>query len=103
DAPVDELLLDPRDLAAARPVPLPLAAPWGAVADPADPAPGVALAVRLRRALPAPDELYPEVVAGTTAPAASAEPVDAVLVPYALWGNRSPGAMRVWIRAADTG
>ncbi|RIJ56156.1 glycoside hydrolase family 127 protein, partial [Clavibacter phaseoli] len=69
----------------------------------ADPASGVALAVRLRRAVPAPDELYPEVVPGAVAPAASADPVDAVLVPYALWGNRSPAAMRVWIRAADTG
>ncbi|RIJ16597.1 hypothetical protein DZF97_03965, partial [Clavibacter nebraskensis] len=49
------------------------------------------------------DELYPEVVPGATVPAASADPVDAVLVPYALWGNRSPAAMRVWIRAADTG
>ncbi|MBF4623374.1 glycoside hydrolase family 127 protein [Clavibacter sp. VKM Ac-2872] len=102
-APVDDLLLDPRDLAAARTVPLPLAAPWGPASDAADPASGVALAVRLRRALQAPDELYPEVVPGTTAPAASADPVDAVLVPYALWGNRAPGAMRVWIRAADTG
>ncbi|WP_375372629.1 hypothetical protein [Clavibacter capsici] len=36
-------------------------------------------------------------------PAPSADPVDAVLVPYALWGNRDAGAMRVWIRAADTG
>ncbi|WP_182478422.1 hypothetical protein, partial [Clavibacter phaseoli] len=52
---------------------------------------------------PAPDELYPAVVPGAVAPAASADPVDAVLVPYALWGNRSPAAMRVWIRAADTG
>ncbi|WP_244444016.1 beta-L-arabinofuranosidase domain-containing protein [Clavibacter michiganensis] len=102
-APVDDLLLDPRDLAEARTVPLPLAAPWGPASGAADPASGVALAVRLRRALPAPDELYPEVVPGTTAPAASADPVDAVLVPYALWGNRSPAAMRVWIRAADTG
>ncbi|WP_372584811.1 hypothetical protein, partial [Clavibacter michiganensis] len=40
---------------------------------------------------------------GAPAPAASADPVDAVLVPYALWGNRAPGAMRVWIRAADPG
>ncbi|MBP2457479.1 DUF1680 family protein [Clavibacter michiganensis] len=102
-APVDDLLLDPRDLAAARAVPLPLAAPWGPASDAAYPASGVALAVRLRRALPASDELYPEVVPGTTARAASADPVDAVLVPYALWGNRSPAAMRVWIRAADTG
>jgi len=112
-APVDDLLLDPRDLAGARTVPLPIAAPWGpfadtpaadaAAADPAAPAPGLALAVRLRRSAPAPDELYPEVVPGTPAPAASADPVDAVLVPYALWGNRAPGAMRVWIRAADPG
>ncbi|WP_445443431.1 glycoside hydrolase family 127 protein [Clavibacter sp. km1a] len=104
-APVDDLLLDPRDLATARPVPLPLADPWGTgvAAGPARPGSGVALAVRLRRAVAAPDELYPEVVPGTTAPAASADPVDAVLVPYALWGNRGAGAMRVWIRAADTG
>jgi DUF1680 family protein len=102
-APVDDLLLDPRDLASARTVPLPLAAPWGPASDAADPAAGVALAVRLRRAVPAPDELYPEVVPGAAAPGASADPVDAVLVPYALWGNRSPAAMRVWIRAADTG
>ena len=106
-APVDDLLLDPRELREARTVPLPLDDPWGpaaaAVADPADPASGVALAVRLRRALPAPDELYPEVVPGAPAPAASSDPVDAVLVPYALWGNRAPGAMRVWIRAADPG
>jgi DUF1680 family protein len=102
-APVDDLLLDPRDLASVRLVPLPLDAPWGPASDAADPASGHALAVRLRRALPAPDELYPEVVPGTTARAASADPVDAVLVPYALWGNRAPAAMRVWIRAADTG
>ncbi|OUE28398.1 Non-reducing end beta-L-arabinofuranosidase [Clavibacter michiganensis] len=102
-APVDDLLLDPRDLAGARTVPLPLDDPWGPASDAADPASGVALAVRLHRSAPAPDELYPEVVPGATAPAPSADPVDAVLVPYALWGNRSPAAMRVWIRAADSG
>ncbi|WP_043675075.1 glycoside hydrolase family 127 protein [Clavibacter michiganensis] len=102
-APVDDLLLDPRDLAAARTVPLPVDAPWGPASAATDPASGVALALRLRRAVPAPDELYPEVVPGTAASAPSADPVDAVLVPYALWGNRDAGAMRVWIRAADTG
>ncbi|ALD12126.1 glycoside hydrolase family 127 protein [Clavibacter capsici] len=102
-APVDDLLLDPRDLAAARTVPLPVDAPWGPASAATDPASGVALSLRLRRAVPAPDELYPEVVPGTAAPAPSADPVDAVLVPYALWGNRDAGAMRVWIRAADTG
>ncbi|QOD44445.1 glycoside hydrolase family 127 protein [Clavibacter zhangzhiyongii] len=102
-APVDDLLLDPRDLAAAHPVPLPVDAPWGPASAATDPASGVALALRLRRAVPAPDELYPEVVPGTAAPAPSADPVDAVLVPYALWGNRDAGAMRVWIRAADPG
>jgi DUF1680 family protein len=102
-APVDDLLLDPRDLATARLVPLPLDAPWGPASAADGPASGRALAVRLRRSAPAPDELYPEVVPGTTVPAAPADPVDAVLVPYALWGNRAPGAMRVWIRAADTG
>ncbi|MFT2689848.1 hypothetical protein [Clavibacter zhangzhiyongii] len=84
-------------------MPLPVDAPWGPASAATDPASGVALALRLRRAVPAPDELYPEVVPGTAAPAPSADPVDAVLVPYALWGNRDAGAMRVWIRAADPG
>jgi hypothetical protein len=27
-------------------------------------------------------------------------PTELVAIPYALWGNRSPGAMRVWIPVA---
>ncbi|RII98337.1 glycoside hydrolase family 127 protein, partial [Clavibacter michiganensis subsp. insidiosus] len=41
-APVDDLLLDPRDLAAARPAPLPVADPWGPASDAnAETGPGV--------------------------------------------------------------
>ncbi|GLY40287.1 hypothetical protein Amsp01_063100 [Amycolatopsis sp. NBRC 101858] len=45
---------------------------------------------------PASDELYG---AGARAPG---EPVELTAIPYFLWGNRTPGPMRVWIPVATT-
>jgi DUF1680 family protein len=45
---------------------------------------------------PASDELYG---AGASGPA---EPVELTAIPYFLWGNRTPGPMRVWIPVATT-
>ncbi len=46
---------------------------------------------------PRSSELYPELtVARPTAEETVTVPV--TLVPYFLWGNRSPEAMRVWVR-----
>ncbi len=52
----------------------------------------VTLAARTRP--PANAALYPPVGSAAT----MGEPATATLVPYALWGNRCPGAMRVWLR-----
>lgn len=63
---------------------------------PAIAAPGwSAPALRGRGALrgPAPDDPYPV----RCAPAAGGAQIDVRLTPYALWGNRTPGAMRVWL------
>lgn len=59
---------------------------------------------------PAPAVLYPVLSGGPDAEPATAPPADiasdtsatrttATLIPYALWGNREPDAMRVWFRA----
>jgi DUF1680 family protein len=48
---------------------------------------------------PGPDVLYPAVSRGV----GSAEPLVLTAVPYFLWGNRTPGPMRVWIPVATTG
>jgi uncharacterized protein len=50
---------------------------------------------------PAPDDGWPYPSAAAAASAAVAvEPVTLIAVPYALWGNRGDGAMRVWTPAA---
>lgn len=46
---------------------------------------------------PASPELYRAAV-----PASQAKPAVLTAVPYFLWGNRTPGAMRVWIPAVTT-
>jgi uncharacterized protein len=58
----------------------------------------VALAVRGTAAPPASPQLYPE----HQAEPAGAAPVDLTAVPYFLWGNRAPGAMRVWLPITPT-
>lgn len=94
-APVDDLVLSAERIAAAD------------TSAPADGPPG-AVALRLRAAVePAESpELYPELSApppGTdssvTDRAVGDEAVPVTLVPYFLWGNRRPEAMRVWLRA----
>ncbi|MEV6643026.1 beta-L-arabinofuranosidase domain-containing protein [Amycolatopsis sp. NPDC051371] len=45
---------------------------------------------------PASEELYG---AGAAGPG---EPVELIAIPYFLWGNRTPGPMRVWIPVATT-
>jgi DUF1680 family protein len=48
---------------------------------------------------PASDVLYP----ARTPAENQGEPLMLTAVPYFLWGNRTPGSMRVWIPAATTG
>ena len=45
------------------------------------------------------DALYRTAALDRPAPASKAEPVTVTAVPYHVWGNREPGAMRVWLRA----
>lgn len=45
-----------------------------------------------------PAELYPEIT-GEPVAAEPAGTAQVTLVPYFLWGNRRPEAMRVWVRA----
>ncbi|MET3508768.1 glycoside hydrolase family 127 protein [Plantibacter flavus] len=70
----------------------------------------VALLVPAAVDAPAPAVLYPVLSGAPDAEPAAAPLVDvattaaatqttATLIPYALWGNREPGAMRVWFRA----
>ncbi|HXH34235.1 MAG TPA: beta-L-arabinofuranosidase domain-containing protein [Plantibacter sp.] len=69
----------------------------------------VALLIPAAVDAPAPAVLYPVLSGGseaepTTTPLAdvatrTTTPTTATLIPYALWGNREPGAMRVWFRA----
>lgn len=62
----------------------------------------VALLVPALLDAPAPAVLYPALTGGAapaSAPEPSAKEATATLIPYALWGNREPGAMRVWFRA----
>ncbi len=66
----------------------------------------VALLLPAMADVPAPAVLYPALTGGGSTPAGAtpppAEPMretTATLIPYALWGNRGPGAMRVWFRA----
>ena len=49
-------------------------------------------------AVPPPSALYATL--GSTAPA-PALPVTVTAIPFATWGNRTPGAMRVWLPTAD--
>lgn len=79
-APVDDLLLDPAAVADARAVP---------TTD------SVVLEMAVGIAPPPPDDLYPVL------PAAADRQVSettATFLPYFLWGNRQPRAMRVWLR-----
>ncbi|NUR85074.1 MAG: glycoside hydrolase family 127 protein [Nonomuraea sp.] len=86
EARVDDLVLSRHDLVSANIT---------------DSEPGLPGAVVLRMpvgvAPEPPAELYPELTAGPSA--APAERAPATLVPYFLWGNRRPEAMRVWVRA----
>ena len=88
-APVDDLVLSAGHIAAAE------------ISSSTDGMPGAAT-LRLRAHIgPAPSpELYPEFTTERpTAEATATATVPVALVPYFLWGNRGPGAMRVWIRA----
>ncbi|MFI1096060.1 glycoside hydrolase family 127 protein [Streptomyces sp. NPDC020917] len=101
--PVDDLVVSANDVAGA----VPAQQPDGEATDDA-----LAGAVLLRAAATAAPalsaQLYPELTAGRTdaapqgpgtADAAVPEAVPVTLVPYFLWGNRRPEAMRVWLRA----
>jgi len=102
-APVDDLVVSANDVAGAVPVPQQDGAAAG------DALAGAVLLRASATAAPAPSaELYPELTAGRTdsapqgpgtADAAAPEAVPVTLVPYFLWGNRRPEAMRVWLRA----
>lgn len=86
-APVDDLVLTAGHIAAAT------------VSSPLEDLPGAVVLQLTADVRPAQSpELYPEL---TTAPTATEETstVPVALVPYFLWGNRRPGAMRVWVRA----
>ncbi|MFJ6673836.1 glycoside hydrolase family 127 protein [Actinosynnema sp. NPDC091369] len=58
----------------------------------------VALTARAAVVPPGDDALY-----RTDAPGPAATPFHLTAVPYFLWGNRSPGPMRVWIPTTTTG
>ncbi|MCK2218796.1 glycoside hydrolase family 127 protein [Actinomadura sp. ATCC 31491] len=102
--PVDDLVLDPARatgaaLTTADEPPGAADRPPGAAGDVLRGA--VLLSVPAYAAPPPPAELYPEFPAELTQgptqePAAE---VAATFVPYFLWGNRRPEAMRVWVRA----
>ena len=102
--PVDDVVVSANDVPAA----IATRQPEDATAD--DPLAGAVLLRVDAAAAPAPSaELYPELTVDradiassgplrpdpSTAPAA----VPVTLVPYFLWGNRRPEAMRVWLRA----
>lgn len=55
---------------------------------------GDTITVTAAAAPPPEDTLYPELPATPTSPT----PTTATLIPYFRWGNRGPGAMRVWLR-----
>ncbi|MFC5834627.1 glycoside hydrolase family 127 protein [Nonomuraea insulae] len=59
----------------------------------------VVLGVAARTAPPPSAELYPELPLEQALPEAT---VTATFVPYFLWGNRGPEAMRVWVRTPAT-
>ena len=88
-AALDRVVVSPADVVAAEPVP----GPGWMAGQP------TALALRVRASAepePAgPEPLYPDLARD---PAGDRTPADLLLVPYALWGNRQPGAMRVWHR-----
>jgi len=90
-AALDRVFVTPADAAAAQLVRGPA---WMAGSP-------TALALTLRAGVDAEpgrgEALYPEL--GQDAGHARTA-VDVLLVPYALWGNREPGAMRVWLRRA---
>jgi DUF1680 family protein len=90
-APVDDLVLTADGIAAADIAPL------------IDELPGAVVLRLTADVRPAQSpELYPELTTGPTATATATEEtatVPVALVPYFLWGNRRPGAMRVWVRA----
>ncbi|GAA2320677.1 glycoside hydrolase family 127 protein [Nonomuraea roseoviolacea subsp. roseoviolacea] len=84
-ASVDDLVLSPADVVSANiggfeelPGAVVLRVPAGVAEQP-------------------PAELYPEY--GAQPPSSPAADVCAALVPYFLWGNRRPEAMRVWVRS----
>ncbi|MDQ1050248.1 glycoside hydrolase family 127 protein [Streptomyces sp. V4I2] len=86
-APVDDLVLSPDRIAAAE-VSSPIEELLGAVV--------LRLTADVRPAQS--PELYPEFTTEPRTPEATST-VPVALVPYFLWGNRRPGAMRVWVRA----
>lgn len=99
DVPVDDLVLVPDAVASAVP----------AAADRASrrehPLAAQVLRhgvhTRLAVAAPAPTEPFPAWPARSTqAGEPTDERLDVVLVPYAWWGNRGTGAMRVWLRTS---
>ncbi|MFH8735842.1 glycoside hydrolase family 127 protein [Streptomyces sp. NPDC017964] len=86
-APVDDLVLPVDRLADAELAALP------------DGLPGqVAVRLTAEVAPVPPAELYPEIT-GEPVAAEPAGTAQVTLVPYFLWGNRRPEAMRVWVRA----
>jgi DUF1680 family protein len=101
-APVDDLVLSPGHIAAAdisSSTVEPGKEPAVESEDLVEDVPG-AVVLRLTADVKPPQspELYLEfTTARPTAEAAAT--VSVALVPYFLWGNRRPGAMRVWIRA----
>ncbi|WP_411147544.1 glycoside hydrolase family 127 protein [Streptomyces sp. A30] len=86
-APVDDLVLPPDRIAAAE------------VSSPIEELPGAVVLRLMADIRPARSpELYPEFTTERRTPEATST-VPVALVPYFLWGNRRPGAMRVWVRA----
>ena len=83
-APVDDLVVDAARVAAARPY------------RPDDGLPGTAIRLDAGVAAPTSRALYPPL----GSPPAVTGTVPVGLVPYFLWGNRRPEAMRVWLRTA---
>jgi uncharacterized protein len=58
-----------------------------------------ALTARVSRRPPPSDDPYPDADrTGPPDPPASSTTTEVALVPYHLWANREPGAMRVWLR-----
>ncbi|MEV6591677.1 glycoside hydrolase family 127 protein [Streptomyces acidicola] len=86
-APVDDLVLSAHHIAAAD------------ISSPMAELPGAVVLRLTADVVPASSpELYPEFTAEHPA-AKGTVTVPVTLVPYFLWGNRRPEAMRVWIRA----